>query len=256
MAWCNCGDTMGPDGPEGAPEQYAGGESGKREPLAAAQDRRRVRLATPTVTLALPVRLIGVDVLTRSPWQVPMQMSRRNGFSMIELLCTLVIMAIIMGVAVPRMDLSRMRGDAALRQLTMLCIQAQRTALTKQHNVILSVDQSNARVRLIEDRNNSGAFDAGDRMVWMTLESGVQFIAAPAPLDGISGTVSFVKPKLIDSYQSVIFRRNGAASSDGLIVVSAKSSDARAARALFITQSTGRADGYNYSGAAWIRAGI
>jgi len=185
-----------------------------------------------------------------------MQTSRRSGFSMIELLCTMVIMAIIAGVAVPRMDFSRMRGDAALRQLTMLCIQAQRTALTKQHNVILSVDQVNSRVRMVEDRNNSGTFDTGDRMVWMALEPGVRFIAAPAPLDGISGTVSFVKPKLLDSYQSVIFRRNGAASSDGLIVVSAKTTDVRASRAVFITQSTGRADGYNYNGAAWVRAGV
>lgn len=185
-----------------------------------------------------------------------MQMSRRSGFSIIELLVTMVLMAIMAGIAIPRIDLSRMRSDAALRQLTMLCIQAQRIALTKQYNVILSVDEASARVRMVEDRNNSGTFDAGDRMVWMALERGVTFTAAPAPLDGISGTVSFTRPKVIDSYQSVIFRRNGAASSDGLIVVSAKTSDAGAARAVFITQSTGRADGYKYSGAAWVRAGM
>ncbi len=90
----------------------------------------------------------------------------------------------------------------------------------------------------------------------MALEPGVKFVAAPAPLDGVSGTVSFVRPKVLDSYQSVIFRRNGAASSDGMIVMSAKSADTGAARAVFITQSTGRADGYRYSGATWVRAGV
>lgn len=185
-----------------------------------------------------------------------MHMSRRSGFSMLELLSTMTIMAIIAGMAIPRMDLARARSDAALRQVTMLCIQAQRTALTRQYNVILSVDQVNSRIRLVEDRNNSGTFDAGDRAVWTALESGIRFVATPTALDGLSGTVIFVKPKLLDTYQSVIFRRNGAASSDGVVVFSAKASDVGAARAVLITQSTGRADGYKYTGTAWVRAGV
>lgn len=185
-----------------------------------------------------------------------MQMSRRSGFSMIELLSTLMIMAIIGGMAIPRMDLGHARSDAALRQVTMLCIQAQRTALAKQHNVILSLDQVNGRVRLVEDKNNSGIYDSGDRMVWVGLESGVKFVAAPVPLDGISGAVKFTKPKLLDTYQSVIFRRNGAASSDGIVVFSAKATDPGSARAVHITQSTGRAEGYKYNGTQWVRAGV
>ncbi len=185
-----------------------------------------------------------------------MQVSRRRGFSMIELITTLSLMAVMSAIAIPKLDTGRMRSDAALRQLTMLCIQAQRTALMKQYNVILSVDQVNGRVRIVEDRNNSGTNDAGDRAVWIALEAGVRFVAAPAPLDGVSGTVSFVRPRVIDTYQSVIFRRNGAASSDGLITVSARATDAAAARAVFITQSTGRADGYRYNGTIWVRAGL
>lgn len=185
-----------------------------------------------------------------------MNPSRRSGFSMVELLATLMIMAIIGGMAIPRMDLSHSRSDAALRQLTMLCIQAQRTALMKQHNVILSVDEETARVRLVEDKNNSGTYDTGDHMVWTALERGVTFAPAPSPLEGLSGAVRFVRPKVIDSFQSVIFRRNGAASSDGLIVLTAKLSDPGSARAIHISQSTGRADGYKYNGVFWVRAGI
>ncbi len=184
-----------------------------------------------------------------------MQMSHRRGFSMIELLTTLIIMGMIAAMAVPRIDMSRMRGDAALRQMTTLFVQAQRTALSKQHNVIVSIDMTNSRLRLIEDRNNSNTFDAGDRMVWMALEPGVKFVAAPLPLEGMSGTVTFLRPRLIDSYASVIFRRNGAASSDGVMFVSPKPTDPGATRAILITQSTGRADGYKYTGAAWVRAG-
>ncbi len=184
-----------------------------------------------------------------------MQMSRRRGFSMIELLTTLIIMGMIAAMAVPRIDMSRMRGDAALRQMTTLFVQAQRTALSKQYNVILSVDIATNRVRLVEDRNNSNTFDTGDRMMWMALEPGVRFTTSPAPLDGMSGTVVFLKPKLIDSFTSVIFRRNGAASSDGALFFTSKPTDPGATRAITITQSTGRADPFKYNGTTWVRAG-
>ncbi len=184
-----------------------------------------------------------------------MQMSRRRGFSMIELLTTLIIMGMIAAMAVPRIDMSRMRSDAALRQMTTLFVQAQRTALSKQYNVIVSIDMTTNRVRLVEDRNNSNTFDTGDRMMWMALEPGVRFTTSPAPLDGMSGMVTFLRPRLIDSFTSVIFRRNGAASSDGALFFTSKPTDPGAARAITITQSTGRADPFKYNGTTWVRAG-
>jgi prepilin-type N-terminal cleavage/methylation domain-containing protein len=185
-----------------------------------------------------------------------MRMSRRSGFSMIELVTTLIIMGIVAAMAVPKIDLSRMRSDAALRELTMVMMQAQRTALTKQHDVIVSIDVATSRVRIVEDKNNSGTYDTGDRAVWMALESGVKFSAAPAALDGLTGVTSFVKPKTIDAMPSLIFRRNGAASSDAALFLSARPSDAGASRAVYITQSTGRADAFKYAATGWVRAGI
>jgi prepilin-type N-terminal cleavage/methylation domain-containing protein len=184
-----------------------------------------------------------------------MQMSRRRGFSMIELLTTMIIMAIIAAMAVPRIDLSRMRSDAALRQITTMMVQAQRTALSKQHNVIISFDVVDNRLRLVEDKNNSNTIDAGDRTMWMALETGVKFVVCPSPLDGMSGTVIFLKPKTIDGFPSVIFRRNGAASSDGAMFIASKPADITTIRAVAITQSTGRADAYKYTGTGWVRAG-
>jgi prepilin-type N-terminal cleavage/methylation domain-containing protein len=184
-----------------------------------------------------------------------MQMSRRRGFSMIELLTTLIIMGIIAAMAVPRIDMSRMRSDAAMRQITTLMVQAQRTALTKQHNVIISIDAAGSRLRLVEDKNNSNTYDAGDRAMWMALEPGVKFVPSPTPLDGMTGSVIFLKPRTIDGFPSVIFRRNGAASSDGAMFLSAKPTEITSVRAIGITQSTGRADGYKYTGTAWVRTG-
>ncbi len=184
-----------------------------------------------------------------------MQMSQRRGFSMIEMLTTLIIMGIVAAMAVPKLDLSHMKSDAALRQVTTFFVQAQRTALTKQYNVIVSIDVPGNRLRFIEDRNNSSAFDAGDRMYWMALEPGTKFAPTPVTIDGMGGTVTFVRPKTIDSYPSVIFRRNGAASSDGVMFFTSKPTDLGSLRAIAITQSTGRADPYKYTGSSWVRAG-
>jgi prepilin-type N-terminal cleavage/methylation domain-containing protein len=184
-----------------------------------------------------------------------MQMSRRRGFSMIEMLTTLIIMGIVAAMAVPRMDLSHMKSDAALRQVTTLFVQAQRTALTKQYNVLVSFDVPNNRIRMVEDRNNSNAFDAGDRAMWMALEPGTKFTASPLAVDGIGGTVTFLRPKTLDGYPSVIFRRNGAASSDGGVFFTTKPTDLGSLRAVIITQSTGRSDPYKYTGSSWVRSG-
>ncbi len=184
-----------------------------------------------------------------------MRMSQRRGFSMIEMLTTLIIMGIVAAIAVPKMDLSHMKSDAALRQITTFFVQAQRTALSKQYNVIVSIDVPGARLRFIEDRNNSSTYDAGDRMYWMALEPGTKFAATPVTIDGMGGTVTFVRPRVVDSYPSVIFRRNGAASSDGVLFFTSKPTDPGSLRAIAITQSTGRADPYKYTGSSWVRAG-
>jgi prepilin-type N-terminal cleavage/methylation domain-containing protein len=184
-----------------------------------------------------------------------MRMSQRRGFSMIEMLTTLIIMGIVAAMAVPKMDLAHMKSDAALRQVTTFFVQAQRTALTKQYNVIVSIDVPNNRLRLVEDRNNSSTIDAGDRSMWMALEPGTQFIASPLVLDGLSGTFATTRAKTVDGYPSIIFKRNGAASSDAAIFFTGKVTDVGSIRAVEITQSTGRADPYKYTGSSWVRAG-
>lgn len=184
-----------------------------------------------------------------------MQMSRRRGFSMIEMLTTLIIMGIVAAMAVPKMDLSHMKSDAALRQVTTLFVQAQRTALAKQYNVLISVDVPGNRLRLVEDRNNSSSYDAGDRMMWMALESGTKFTTSPIALDGMSGSVVMIRPRTVDGYPTIIFRRNGAASTDAAVFFTTKLTDPGSVRAVAITQSTGRADPYKYTGSTWVRAG-
>ena len=72
---------------------------------------------------------------------------------MIEMLTTLIIMGIVAAMAVPKMDLAHMQSDAALRQVTTFFVQAQRTALTRQYSVLVSVDVANNRLRPVEDRN-------------------------------------------------------------------------------------------------------
>ena len=184
-----------------------------------------------------------------------MRMSRRRGFSMIELLTTLMIMGIVALMAIPKLNMAHMKSDAALRQVMTVFVQVQRTALSKQYNVIVSVDITGNRLRLIEDRNNSSTYDTGDRAYWMALEPGTKFWPTPISLDGMGGTVTFVRPKTVDGFPSVIFKRNGAASSDGVLFFTANANDPGSLRAIEITQSTGRSDPYKYTGSSWVRSG-
>ena len=121
--------------------------------------------------------------------------------------------------------------------------------------VIIGVDISGNRIRFVEDRNNSNTFDTGDRMMWMALEPGTYFVASPMAIDGMSGSVVMLRPRTIDGYPSIIFRRNGAASTDAALFFTTKATDPGSVRAVAITQSTGRADPYKYTGSAWVRAG-
>ena len=53
---------------------------------------------------------------------------------------------------------------------------SQRNSITRQSNVIVSFDTGGKRVRLVQDDNNNGAIDAGERVNFRALEEGAKFV--------------------------------------------------------------------------------
>jgi prepilin-type N-terminal cleavage/methylation domain-containing protein len=184
-----------------------------------------------------------------------MQTSRRSGFSMVELAVTITILGIVVAIGAPKLDTNRLKSDAASRQVAMQLMLAQRTALQKQCNVIVSFDVANNRVLVTEDRNNSQSVDAGDVQKSTTFDAPAKFVASPVPLEGLSNAVSIPRVRTVSGLPSIIFRRNGAASSDVSVFMTAKQTDPRALRGITVTQSTGRVESFKFNGTAWVRVG-
>jgi len=174
---------------------------------------------------------------------------------MIEVLMVVIIVGITLTIAVPRFPVSATRADAGVRTVRALLQVAERSAVTRQSSVIVGVDAPNHRFRIHEDADNDRVVDSGERVRSEPLQEGV--ILATPSWGGVNGTVSGpvvgTALRTIDGLPSVIFRRDGSASSDLELYLSAAGGAADSWRAIVLLPSTGRADAWRASGSTWRR---
>jgi Tfp pilus assembly protein FimT len=175
---------------------------------------------------------------------------------MIEMLMVITIIGIVAAMAMPRLDYTRYRVDAGARLVSGALQQAARTAVQKQHDVIVSFDVATQQIRIIEDRDNQPATLTGERVTTRTLEEGVRFIDDPSPrVSSEYGGSLISKLSTTSGLPSVTFHRDGAASSAAEVYVTSARGNAADRRAVTITKATGRADMHRYSGTEWRKPG-
>jgi prepilin-type N-terminal cleavage/methylation domain-containing protein len=177
---------------------------------------------------------------------------RRRGFSAIELLLVCAIVGIFATLAYPRVNFTQFQVDSGARTVRVALQNAERLAVTRRYDVVVSFDQINKRLRILEDGNNNDAVDNGERVTYVPLEDGVHFKRPPAGLSGpVNTAVSGSNLKTIDGMPSVAFRRDGAASTDLEVYLASSKELPNDWRAIQVVQSTGRTNWFRYLSGLW-----
>lgn len=183
--------------------------------------------------------------------------NQRSGFTLVELIIVLVIVGVVAAMAVPRLDLAGYRADAGARLVRGALQVAHRTAIARQSDVIVSFDADGGGVRIAEDLNSNGQIDADERVTWKRFDGGIRFATPPATIDGGNGgAVVLTRSRAVEGLPSVIFRRNGAASSDVELYLTDATGERDAFRGIAVVQATGRADWYRLRDGNWKEVGL
>jgi len=184
-----------------------------------------------------------------------------RGFTLAEVAVGLVIAAMMVTLAIPRVDVTRYKADAIAQIVRTQLQNASRSAITRQHDVIVSFDTVAQQMITAFDANNNGSIDSGERVSYRGLDTGILF-ADPATR-GVSGAsistpISGAAIGIVNGLQSLTFHRDGSVSSDAEIYVSIAARGPKMYRALVLTQATGRVDWYrlNLSTNKWVIAGL
>jgi prepilin-type N-terminal cleavage/methylation domain-containing protein len=182
--------------------------------------------------------------------------SARAGFTLVEVLASLVIVGILSALALPRLDIESYKVNSAVRTVTSTLTYAQRLAVTLQHDVRVSFDSTNARIRIHEDANNNGVMDGVERVTSLPFDGGVTLgraSAPPAPFG--SAAVNFTQTQ--GGLPVVVFRRDGSASENGGFYLTTKRSAVQGnpyrSRAGQIIRGSGRVIWQRYTTSGWQR---
>ena len=178
---------------------------------------------------------------------------RRSGFTLLEIMVTMVLVSIMMGVAFIKLDPRRNQSDAGAQVVRTVMEQAMRNSVQRQYNIMVSFDLANGRLRYVEDINNNNVVDAGEREIWKPLENQMRFRSPPALVSG-SYTLSAIvggNLRTVNGMPTVIARRSGALSTDLQIFITSIRGASTDYRAIVVAQPTGRVEMYTYGGSAW-----
>jgi prepilin-type N-terminal cleavage/methylation domain-containing protein len=180
---------------------------------------------------------------------------RRGGFTMIELVVVLVVAGVLTSIAAPLFSPGRWRADSGVQEVMAGLIAAQRLAVMRQHDVVVTFLLTERALQVHRDENNDGAIDAGEDVRLIQLPETVGFGLGSTP--SLAGDASTTTATFADagSGPRIVFRRNGSASEAGRVYLrpleGSLSQDASGARALTVERSTGEVRCASYRTGSW-----
>jgi prepilin-type N-terminal cleavage/methylation domain-containing protein len=184
--------------------------------------------------------------------------TRRQGFSATEVMLVITIMGIMASIAFTKVDIAKMEANSAVQVLSTSMVAAQREAITKQHDVILTFDVAQRTVRLVWDRDSDGIIDNGERVRAIPLDGRITFGLSGATARSFGANpINFDRD--IGGRPALIFHRNGSASGIGGFYLTSTRAIANPVkyqsdtRAVEIVRATGRTEWHRWTGTAWKR---
>lgn len=195
-------------------------------------------------------------------------MRLRRGYTLIEMMIVVTLIAIVTATAMPHIDYQQGRQDAAIRAIRGVLQQAQSYAVSSQHEVWVVVDAGHNRIIAVQDPSDSNQYVATDHHWSVPMQDGVLLgLGSVTPLPGDAaptGGVAITTPTTIaaGALSSVttgfVFRADGAASSNAQIYVTSVRGYTKDSRAIDVTQATGRVDWYHYNPTTsrWVAGGF
>jgi Tfp pilus assembly protein FimT len=174
------------------------------------------------------------------------------------MLVTVAVIGCLVAFVIPSIDPDRGRVESAMVSIGSTLIGAQREAVARQHDVMVTFDQAGSKVILDFDADNDGVKDPAERRRVVEVERQVAFARASAPARGFgAGPIAFDNGAA--GLPAVTFHRNGSASQAGGLYLTSRKAASGATRrtadtrALEIVRATGRAEWWRYDGTEWRR---
>lgn len=175
----------------------------------------------------------------------------RPGFTFVELVMVLVALGVLATLMLPRVPLARYRMDGSVRGVAAALVAAQRVAVKKQHDVVVSFETSEGQIWIHEDADNDGQTEAGERLRVLSLDDQVTFGRGGAPARSIGASdITFTQTQ--GGRSSVTFHRNGSAGEAGGLYLTTKQAEVESGheghcRSVEVDRATGRTSWYYYN---------
>lgn len=178
-----------------------------------------------------------------------------RGFTLTETIIVLLLAGFVLAMGMPRLDVFKYRSDAGAVQVRALLMQAQRDAIVRQHDLVVSIDVARGRLILGYDGNNDGQIVSGERIRTQSLPENTRFAPPPQPLPGTGladhGAIRASELRTISGYPSVVFRRDGSVSTALELYTTSARARATDFRVTTVVEATGRTGYLRFNGSAW-----
>jgi prepilin-type N-terminal cleavage/methylation domain-containing protein len=179
----------------------------------------------------------------------------RRGFTITELIVVLAVAGVLTSIAAPLVTPGREHADVRVQEVMAGLGTAQRLAVLRQHDVVVTFLLDENALRLHRDGDNDGVVDAGEEVRLLQFPENVGFGLGSTPAIGADPATATATFDDDGSGPRLVFHRDGSASEAGRIYLrpleGSRSTDASGARALTVERSTGEVRCFSYRTGSW-----